>query len=118
MLSLSPATRIIVALEPVDMRQGFNGLYARVQTVLQQEPAAAGGGREDGLVLCVGRVHQAGHARPISIGKVGVLLKRKPGERGRPSKQKCARAGALNVQGGRGGLNRVSSSQAKVLWLG
>jgi len=40
MLSLSTATRIFVALEPVDMRQGFNGLYARVQTVLQQEPTS------------------------------------------------------------------------------
>ena len=38
MLSLSPATRIFVALEPVDMRQHFNGLYARVQTVLEQDP--------------------------------------------------------------------------------
>jgi transposase len=48
MLSLSSATRIFVALEPVDMRQGFNGLYARVQTVLQQgnrpaEPSYAEG---------------------------------------------------------------------------
>jgi transposase len=36
MLSLSPATRIFVALEPVDMRKSFNGLYAAVQTVLAQ----------------------------------------------------------------------------------
>ena len=40
MLSLSTATRVFVAVEPVDMRQGFNGLYARVQTVLQQEPTS------------------------------------------------------------------------------
>lgn len=38
MLNLSPATRVFVALEPVDMRQHFNGLYARVQTVLEQDP--------------------------------------------------------------------------------
>src|SRR5438034_3837854 len=38
MLSPSTATRIFVALEPVDMRQHFNGLYARVQTVLEQDP--------------------------------------------------------------------------------
>ena len=38
MLSLSPATRIFVALNPVDMRMSFNGLYAQVQTVLQQQP--------------------------------------------------------------------------------
>jgi transposase len=38
MLSLSPATRIFVALDPVDMRRSFNGLYAHVQTVLEQDP--------------------------------------------------------------------------------
>jgi transposase len=38
MLSLSPATRIFVALAPVDMRRSFNGLYAHVQTVLAQDP--------------------------------------------------------------------------------
>ncbi len=37
MLSLSPATRIFVALEPVDMRKSFNGLAAAVQTVLAQD---------------------------------------------------------------------------------
>lgn len=40
MLGLSTATRIFVALEPVDMRQSFNGLYARVQTVLKEEPTS------------------------------------------------------------------------------
>ena len=38
MLSISPATRIFIALEPVDLRQSFNGLHARVQSVLQQDP--------------------------------------------------------------------------------
>ena len=38
MLSLSPATRIFVALAPVDMRRSFNGLYAHVQVVLSQNP--------------------------------------------------------------------------------
>ena len=37
MLSLSPATRIFVGLHPVDMRKSFNGLYAHVQTVLQED---------------------------------------------------------------------------------
>jgi transposase len=40
MLSLSPATRIFVAVEPVDMRIGFNGLYTWVQTVLREEPTS------------------------------------------------------------------------------
>lgn len=38
MLSLSPATRVFVALQPVDMRKSFNGLYAFVQSVLGEEP--------------------------------------------------------------------------------
>jgi len=38
MLSLSPATRIFVALQPVDMRAGFNRLYAHVPTRLNQDP--------------------------------------------------------------------------------
>ena len=38
MLSLSTATRVFVALEPVDLRQSFNGLYTRVQGVLQENP--------------------------------------------------------------------------------
>jgi transposase len=37
-LSLSPATRVFVAVAPVDMRKGFNGLYAHVLAVLQQDP--------------------------------------------------------------------------------
>lgn len=40
MLSISPATRIFVALEPADLRQSFNGLQARVQSVMQQDPLA------------------------------------------------------------------------------
>lgn len=40
MPSLSAVTRIFVALHPVDMRQSFNGLYARVQSVLEQEPTS------------------------------------------------------------------------------
>ena len=38
MLSLSPATRVFAALEPVDLRQSFNGLYSRVPAVLGQDP--------------------------------------------------------------------------------
>jgi len=36
-LSILPATRILLALQPVDMRLGFNGLYALTQTVLNQQ---------------------------------------------------------------------------------
>jgi transposase len=37
-LSLSPATRVFVAVQPIDMRRSFNGLYADVQTVFGQDP--------------------------------------------------------------------------------
>lgn len=40
MISVSPATRIFVALEPVDMRKSFNGLYALVQNRLEEEPTS------------------------------------------------------------------------------
>ena len=40
MLSLSPATRIFVALEPLDMRLGFNGLSILVKETLGQEPTS------------------------------------------------------------------------------
>ncbi len=40
MLSLSTATRVFVALQPVDLRQSFNGLSTRVQSVLEEEPTS------------------------------------------------------------------------------
>lgn len=38
MLTISPATRIFVALNAVDMRMSFNGLYAQVETTLKEAP--------------------------------------------------------------------------------
>jgi transposase len=40
MLSLSPATRVFLALRPIDGRKGFNGLYSLVKETLQQEPTS------------------------------------------------------------------------------
>lgn len=40
MLSPSPATRVFLALAPVDGRKGFNGLYTLVKETLQQEPTS------------------------------------------------------------------------------
>jgi hypothetical protein len=57
MLSFSPATRIFLALSPVDMRAGFNRLYTHVQTTLQQDPLLCGGGES---------VAPIGHARERS----------------------------------------------------
>jgi len=38
MLSVSAATRVFVALAPVDLRQSFNGLHAAVQQQLHEDP--------------------------------------------------------------------------------
>lgn len=40
MLSLWPTTRVFVALEPIDGRKGFNGLYTLVKERLQEEPTS------------------------------------------------------------------------------
>ena len=43
MLSLSPATRVFVAVAPVDGRKSFNGLHILVKEVLQQDPTSGNG---------------------------------------------------------------------------
>ena len=40
MLSLSPATRVFVAVAPVDGRKSFNGLHILVKEVFQQDPTS------------------------------------------------------------------------------
>lgn len=40
MLALSPATRVFVALGPMDLRQSFNGLSAWVKNQLQADPVS------------------------------------------------------------------------------
>lgn len=40
--ALTPATRIFVAVAPVDLRRGFDGLSAHVETVLQQHVVEGG----------------------------------------------------------------------------
>ena len=42
MLALTAATRIFVAVAPVDLRRGFDWLLAHVQTVLEQEVLEGG----------------------------------------------------------------------------
>jgi len=38
MLSISRTTRVFLATEPTDMRKGFDGLFALVENVIQQDP--------------------------------------------------------------------------------
>lgn len=38
MLNFSAATRVFLAVQPVDLRGGFNRLFALTQSVLQQDP--------------------------------------------------------------------------------
>ena len=40
MLSLSPATRVFLALDPIDGRKSFNGLTTLVKETLGQEPTS------------------------------------------------------------------------------
>ena len=38
MLSLASTMRIFLAVEPTDMRKGFDGLFALVESVVEQDP--------------------------------------------------------------------------------
>ena len=38
MLSISRTTRVFLATEPTDMRKGFDGLFALVEKVIQEDP--------------------------------------------------------------------------------
>lgn len=42
LIALTPATRIFVAVTPVDLRRSFDGLAAHVQEVLQQQVIEGG----------------------------------------------------------------------------
>ena len=38
MISLAPGTKVFLACRPIDMRAGFNGLPAKAQQVIGQDP--------------------------------------------------------------------------------
>ena len=40
MLNIAPGTRIFLATGPTDMRKSFDGLFAVVQTIIEQDPFA------------------------------------------------------------------------------
>ncbi len=48
MISLAPGTKVFLACSPIDLRNGFNGLAAKVQQVIGADP-----------FICVGRNYVA-----------------------------------------------------------
>lgn len=83
MLSLTPATRVFLALAPVDGRKGFNGLHTLVKETLGQEPTSGflfvfvNKSRNrlkilfwdgSGLVLCTKRLERGTFAPPCGEG--------------------------------------------------
>jgi transposase len=84
MLSLSPATRIFLALAPIDGRKSFNGLTALIQQRLEQEPTSGflfvfiNKARNrlkvlfwdgSGLILCTKRLERGTFAAPVGEGQ-------------------------------------------------
>ena len=83
MLSLSPATRVFLALTPVDGRKSFNGLSVLIKETLEQEPTSGylfvfvNKARNrlrilfwdgSGLVLCTKRLESGRFAAPVGQG--------------------------------------------------
>lgn len=83
MLSLSPATRVFLATQPIDGRKSFNGLSVLVKETLQQEPTSGflfvfvNKARNrlkalfwdgSGLVLCTKRLESGRFAAPWGQG--------------------------------------------------
>jgi len=89
MLSLSPATRIFLAVAPIDGRLSFNGLTALVQGTLEQEPTSGflfvfvNRARNrlkilfwdgSGLVLYTKRLERGRFAAPVGAGRSQLTL--------------------------------------------
>jgi transposase len=84
MLSLSPATRVFLAVTPIDGRKSFNGLSTLVKETLAQEPTSGflfvfvNKARNrlkilfwdgSGLVLCTKRLERGRFAAPVGEGQ-------------------------------------------------
>lgn len=84
MLSLSPATRVFLALRPVDGRKSFNGLSILIKETLEQDPTSGflfvfvNKARNrlkilfwdgSGLVLCTKRLERGTFATTAGEGK-------------------------------------------------
>jgi transposase len=84
MLSLSPATRVFLAVTPIDGRKSFNGLSTLIKETLAQEPTSGflfvfvNKSRNrlkilfwdgSGLVLCTKRLERGRFAAPVGEGQ-------------------------------------------------
>ena len=84
MLSLSPATRIFLALAPIDGRKSFNGLCTLIKETLEQEPTSGflfvfiNKARNrlkvlfwdgSGLILATKRLERGTYAAPVGEGR-------------------------------------------------
>jgi hypothetical protein len=56
MISLAPGTKVFLACCPIDLRAGFNGLAAKVQQVIGQNP-----------FICVGKNYVAGQLKSTAM---------------------------------------------------
>ena len=84
MLCLSPATRVFLALRPIDGRKSFNGLTVLIKETLEQEPTSGflfvfvNKARNrlkilfwdgSGLVLCTKRLESGRFGVPVGQGR-------------------------------------------------
>ena len=75
MLGLPPGTRVFLACGVTDMRKGFDGLAAQVQTVLAQDP-------HGGALFCF-RGRRGGLLKTLAWDGQGLVLVAKRLERGK-----------------------------------
>ena len=90
MLSLTGSLKIVVALEPCDMRKGFNGLYGLVAQRLQEDPRAGA------LYVFSNRQHT--RLKMLYFDGTGLWLLTKRLERGTFSWPRSAEANASKLK--------------------
>jgi IS66 Orf2 like protein len=87
-VALAPGTKVYLALAPVDMRKGYDGLAALVQQVLQGDP------------FC-------GHSVFVSIQKSRPVEAVVVGRQRAVSVCQAAGAGTIRLDAGRGGRDHA-----------
>jgi len=87
MISLAPGTKVFLACQPVDLRNGFDGLAAKAQQVIGADPFSGHlfifrGKRGSCVTLCIlsVRVLAASGSDPLDIScRISVAGRRFPG---------------------------------------